>query len=226
MPLSPFVSSTRCCGRCGRHLLLLFWTWTTVLLLNGNTDLRPAGAVHGFLVVPASVATTARGRRGYSAATRPAAAELGRSKLHGSNNNNNNGDDDDEIAKLEAQLRKLKQDKNKKQQQQVNAASSLSPQQLERAMRTEMILSEQDLLSGGIVKNDNEKNGAASSSGGLTTIVGAVVALVVLLLFAQIPVGQDQLARYSPAAGPRNAAVLVDLGDLNPVSQQQQQQQK
>lgn len=79
-----------------------------------------------------------------------------------------------------------------------------------------MMLSERDLLSGGIVK-DAETN-SSDGSFNVLSIVAGIAGLVAILLFAQIPVGQDDLARYSPSAGPKNAATAtsIDLGDLNP----------
>lgn len=115
---------------------------------------------------------------------------------------------DDDIAKLEAQLQQLKEERKSQQLE-----APLSPELLERAQRTDMILSEQDLVSGGIVKNDED-----DSSFNIGSVVAGIVGLVVILLFSQIPVGQDDLARYSPSTGPKNAATAtsIDLGDLNP----------
>lgn len=115
---------------------------------------------------------------------------------------------DDEIAKLEAQLKQLKKEKESEEEQ-----PPLSSEFLERA---DMMLSERDLLSGGIVK-DAETN-SSDGSFNVLSIVAGIAGLVAILLFAQIPVGQDDLARYSPSAGPKNAATAtsIDLGDLNP----------
>jgi hypothetical protein len=193
-----------------------------LLLFYCTGSLVRQGVAHGFKAAAPLARSTPRYR-----------TVLSRSKLSARDNPNDNVNDDDEIAKLEAQLQKLRQDKRKQQQQQQSsAAPALSPAQMERVLRSDMILSEQDLLSSGIVQNANDKNNknndesatisssSNNNNGGLVgTVVTAAVVLAALLLFAQVPVGQDDLARYSPAAGLRNNnnnAASVDLGDMNP----------
>jgi len=73
-----------------------------------------------------------------------------------------------------------------------------------------MLLSEGDLIEGGILENDSNE-----LSGILPAALGAVVAVVFLLLFAQVPVGQEGYQKYSAPTGPTTVKT-IDLGDLNP----------
>jgi hypothetical protein len=122
---------------------------------------------------------------------------------------------DEEIAKLEAQLRQLREneeapDGSTKEDDKLSIAEfEAAKRRLEMVKGKDMLLTEHALLSGGLL--DNESKG-----GNLFGIVGAVVAVVFLLLFSQVPIGQENLARYS-ATGSSNVK-SIDLGDLNPDS--------
>jgi hypothetical protein len=126
------------------------------------------------------------------------------------------GTRDDEIAELEAQLRQLRES----EKDTTNASTSegdddkltvqefeVAKRRLEKMKGKDMLLTEQYLISGGLV--DKESQGS-----NLLGIVGAVVAIVFVLLFSQVPIGQEDLARYS-ATGSSNLK-SIDLGDLNP----------
>lgn len=129
------------------------------------------------------------------------------------------GSREEEIAKLEDQLRLLREGdsiveeertaKNDMEDQMALKEFDAARRRLETMKGKDMLLSEQELISGGIVDGSTNKN-----SHGILGIVGAVAALVGLLLFAQVPVGQDQLARYSATGSATIKS--IDLGDLNP----------
>jgi hypothetical protein len=136
------------------------------------------------------------------------------------------GTRDDEIAKLEDQLRQLREDGTDVGASAMSSRSEvftkddsedafslkefdMARRRLEKTKGKDMLLSEQQLISGGLMEDTS--NGRSS---GIIGIVGAVVALVGLLLFAQVPVGQDELARYSATGS--STIKSIDLGDLNP----------
>jgi hypothetical protein len=136
------------------------------------------------------------------------------------------GTRDDEIAKLEDQLRQLREDGTDVGASAMSSRSEvftkddsedafslkefdMARRRLEKTKGKDMLLSEQQLISGGLMEDTS--NGRSS---GILGIVGAVVALVGLLLFAQVPVGQDELARYSATGS--STIKSIDLGDLNP----------
>ena len=124
---------------------------------------------------------------------------------------------EEEIAKLEAQLRQLREDENLAETSSIETEDDtlsvkefeIARRRLEKMKGKDMLLTEQDLISGGLM--DAEGLGI---SGGVFGIVAAVVAVVFLLLFSQVPVGQENLARYSATGS--SIIKSIDLGDLNP----------
>jgi hypothetical protein len=145
---------------------------------------------------------------------------------------------EEEIAKLEAQIRQLKETNDataavedilEKDDNNNNAAVPiiLDPEdektlrefdaarrRLERVKGKDMLLTEQTLIRGGLL-NEQNANGSGSSSGGIVSAIAVVVAAVVgLYVFSQIPIGQDDLARYSATGS--STIRSIDLGDLNP----------
>ena len=115
---------------------------------------------------------------------------------------------DDEIAKLEEQLRKLKEEKEVEAET-ISYDSDIPVP--DEDVPLEMFLTEQWKVQ--------QKSSAVSSSagdgegGGLTTILYAVGAVALLLLFSQVPIGQEDLSKYSVGSSP--SVEQIDLGDLN-----------
>lgn len=126
------------------------------------------------------------------------------------------GTRDDEIAKLEAQLRQLRES----EKDTTNASTGegyddtltveefeVAKRRLEKMKGKDMLLTEQYLISGGLI--DKESQGS-----NVLGIVGVVVVIVFILVFSQVPVGQEDLARYSATGS--STLKSIDLGDLNP----------
>ena len=111
---------------------------------------------------------------------------------------------DDEIAQLEAKLRKLKQEKEKQEQ---SVSTITDPVEKLEEVPLDMFLTEQ------WKEKDASNSDGQSSGGGITTILYAVGAAVVIALFSQIPIGQEDLSKYSIGNSP--ASEQIDLGDLN-----------
>jgi hypothetical protein len=134
------------------------------------------------------------------------------------------GSREEEIAKLEDQLRQLREGaaiveeegsaKSDMEDQMTLKEFDAARRKLEKMKGKDMLLSEEELISGGIVDGSTNDN-----SSGLLGVVGVVAALAGLLLFAQIPVGQDELARYSATGS--STIKSIDLGDLNPDTNRQ-----
>lgn len=134
---------------------------------------------------------------------------------------------DEEIAKLEAQLRQLRESETSEsnEEESPTEATKLDPddvrtlqefaearRRLEKVKGKDMLLTEQELIKGGLM------DGSSSSSnifgGAVPAVAVAIAAFVGLIAFAQIPIGQDDLARYSATGS--STLKTIDLGDLNP----------
>ena len=122
---------------------------------------------------------------------------------------------DEEIAKLEEQLRKLKDEE-------ANAPSTTTTEEsmngeinaveqriLEKVQGKDMILSERELYDSNIVEDQSTEGGSI-----VQNILTAVAVAVVLGIFSQIPIGDEGLSKYSAQAGP-TVSRSIDLGDLN-----------
>mmetsp|Transcript_23836 Transcript_23836/g.56272 ORF Transcript_23836/g.56272 Transcript_23836/m.56272 type:complete len:188 (+) Transcript_23836:109-672(+) len=110
---------------------------------------------------------------------------------------------DEEIAKLEEQLKLLKeQQQSQDVSEEVSTGSAIEE---EEEVPIEMFLSE------GWREAEASKNGE-ESGGSLTAIIGAVVLAISLVAFSQIPVGQEDLSKYSVIKAPTEQ---IDLGDIN-----------
>jgi hypothetical protein len=107
---------------------------------------------------------------------------------------------EDEIAKLEEQLKRLKEEKETEK-----VAVSTSPEELEDTP-VQMFLTEQ-------WKEQEASADGDSSGGGLMNALFAVGAALVIVFFSQIPIGREDLSKYSVGSSP--ATELIDLGDLN-----------
>jgi hypothetical protein len=127
---------------------------------------------------------------------------------------------EEEILKLEEQLRQLKREEEENAKddtvvQEVNAAAEVE-RKLEKIKGKDMLLSEQELITGGIVDLNDNISQMPSGASIIPAAIGAVVALVLLISFAQVPVGQDGLAQYSATGSSTTAFKQIDLGDINP----------
>jgi len=109
-----------------------------------------------------------------------------------------------EIAKLEEQLRKLKEEKQTEGM--VVSTAPSTEDKLEDAP-LEMFLTEQWKVQE--ASADQQASGGSS----LMKIVYALGAILVIFLFSQIPIGQEDLSKYSVGSSP--VTEQIDLGDLN-----------
>lgn len=125
---------------------------------------------------------------------------------------------EEEIARLEEQLRKLREEEKVSStltdfpnlSEELSEEEKKIAQQLEMIKGKDMLLSERELIGDGIVENAESE----VSGGGIFKVVGAVVALILLIAFSQVPVGQESLSQYSATGS--SAVKTIDLGDMNP----------
>lgn len=111
---------------------------------------------------------------------------------------------EDEIAKLEEQLQKLKDDAATYIDQ-PSEEEQQAPSEPVEEVPIELFLSEQ--------WKEQEAAAASEEGGGsLTTIIAGVGLALFLALFSQVPVGQEDLSKYSAIKAPTEQ---IDLGDLN-----------
>lgn len=104
-----------------------------------------------------------------------------------------------EIAKLEEQLRQLKEEQATEER--ITAANNG-----EEAVE---VVPESMFLSEGWKEEDAVTSSEGSLFGNILKAVGVAVFLV---LFSQIPIGQEDLSKYSAIKAPTET---IDLGDLN-----------
>lgn len=120
---------------------------------------------------------------------------------------------EEEIAKLEEQLRKLKEDSTVVEEEE----AAVEPPKDDRVNQTgepamaagkgdEFFFTEGDLDQQGILDSEGR------DSNRLVTVGVAVAAVAFLAVFSQVPVGEENLQRYSSTAG---SSSRIDLGDLN-----------
>mmetsp|Transcript_3933 Transcript_3933/g.5176 ORF Transcript_3933/g.5176 Transcript_3933/m.5176 type:complete len:190 (+) Transcript_3933:73-642(+) len=129
---------------------------------------------------------------------------------------------DDEIARLEEQLRKLKEDQEEISAKGATTAvtetssdsfttSSSALQQEKLFVDRQVILSEKELSSLRDEEEEKEENSTATLP--LPAPLLAIAGLVFLIAFSQIPVGQEDLSKYSATGS--SSVKTIDLGDLN-----------
>jgi hypothetical protein len=130
---------------------------------------------------------------------------------------------EEEIAKLEQQLRELKQQQQGQDDPTVSTLNSdATPSQADKRKNVVndrgvreilpgkgMILSEQTLVESQLLDNSSDGMGL----GVIPAIAIGLVAVVGLFFFAQVPVGQEDYMRYSAAS--TTSSKTIDLGDLN-----------
>jgi hypothetical protein len=132
---------------------------------------------------------------------------------------------DEEIARLEAQLRQLRDSEDaaessnelddappaaivdpvKEQKTAVSKPLVLDPI-LDNVPGKKFILSEVEIV---------EQDSVSPMTGMMPSLAGAVLAVAFLAFFSQIPIGQDNLNRYSATGSAATAMKRIDLGDLN-----------
>jgi hypothetical protein len=131
---------------------------------------------------------------------------------------------DEEIARLQDQIRRIKEEQEREQAVALEAAETETPSrnydgrqlvdkrsnELERVRGKDMPFSEGDLISANIISNDDGEESSLMQR--LPAVLLAIGAFVLLIGFAQVPVGQEDLSRYSAAP----LTQTIDLGDLNP----------
>lgn len=128
---------------------------------------------------------------------------------------------DDEIARLEDEIRRLREE-GEQSSIESTASSSTGTQTAESLKDLEdkkrllaevkgkdMLLTEGALIQENLLEQDSSTNGL------LPAILGAIFAVAVLTFFSQVPIGQDDLSRYSAPTGP-TVSTKIDLGDINP----------
>lgn len=108
---------------------------------------------------------------------------------------------DDEIAELEEKLKRLKEEKVGE----AIVAETIGSEEDVGEVPLDMFLTEQ--------WKESEANKEASSGGGFTNVLYGIGAALVVVLFSQIPIGQEDLSKYSVGSTP--AVEQIDLGDLN-----------
>lgn len=120
---------------------------------------------------------------------------------------------EDEIAKLQEQIRRLQQAEDQPEDAASNDGQNESvyvdkrSNELERVRGKDSPFTEGDLIGANILEKDD-----SSGSVNLPLILLGLGAFLFLTVFSQVPVGQEDLSRYSAAPPAR----VIDLGDLNP----------
>ena len=131
---------------------------------------------------------------------------------------------DDEIARLEEQLRKLKEEQTEDEvststdevevpstETTASSFTTISPSQQDKIfVDRQVILSEKELLDANIMDEDS-----GLGAGDFIKLGFAALALVGLIAFSQVPVGQENLAKYSATGSSSIKGGQIDLGDLN-----------
>jgi hypothetical protein len=126
---------------------------------------------------------------------------------------------DEEIARLEEEIRKLREEAPDESMGEVEASEAAfaaaraiadKKRLLAQVRGKDMLLTEGALIQENILENES----SSSTFGLMPALLGAALAAGVIA-FSQVPVGQDSLSRYSVQAGP-TVSTKIDLGDINP----------
>lgn len=134
---------------------------------------------------------------------------------------------EEEIAKLEEQLKKLKEEEEQGQGQILEQSSMDESSSVTTTTTT--TTSSSDYVGRGPAKRPVEpmqemmteqwkasSSELASDEGNnlVVNILIGIAFIVILGIFSQIPIGQEDLSKYSAV---KNASTGIDLGDLNPL---------
>lgn len=110
---------------------------------------------------------------------------------------------EDEIRELEEKLQRLKEET--KDEESVVEQAGQDVKLNDEAIYTELLTEQWK-------ESDPEQKGESSIVQTAATVFATVGLVVVLALFSQVPVGQEDLSRYSAVQTP---SAQIDLGDLN-----------
>ena len=114
---------------------------------------------------------------------------------------------EDEIAQLEEKLRQLREAETQKPVLATPSNANINTPNRPDEPFVEMLTEswkEADAVEG-------SKDGASNGVGFLLPLVGGILATIVLLSFSQVPVGQEDYAKYAAV----KTSTEIDLGDLN-----------
>jgi hypothetical protein len=126
---------------------------------------------------------------------------------------------EDEIARLEEQLRRLKEeaDAEERMSKETTFVATTSPDDyVGRGPAKRPVQPMEEMLSETWKQGPRESSVTASQEGNgfpIPAILGAVALVVFLGFFSQVPVGQEDLSKYQAI----KASTQIDLGDINPV---------
>jgi hypothetical protein len=124
---------------------------------------------------------------------------------------------DEEIAKLEAQLRQLKDEEDTAATTDTTVTERkkvVERRILEKVKGKDMLLSERELVEERLFLAAENDASSSGDLGVIPTVVAALGLAIFLGFFAQLPVGQDTFSRYSAPSGP-TTSTSIDLGDMN-----------
>jgi hypothetical protein len=111
---------------------------------------------------------------------------------------------EDEIRELEEKLQRLKEETKDDEESVVEQAGQ------DVKLNDEAVYTE--LLTEQWKESDPEQKGESNIVQTAGTVLATVGLLVALALFSQVPLGQEDLSRYSAVKTP---STQIDLGDLN-----------
>jgi hypothetical protein len=110
---------------------------------------------------------------------------------------------EDEIRELEEKLQRLKEET--KDEESIVEQAGQDVKLNDEAIYTELLTEQWK-------ESDPEQKGESSIVQTTATVFATVGLVVVLALFSQVPVGQEDLSRFSAVQTP---SAQIDLGDLN-----------
>jgi len=174
--------------------------------------------------------TTRRNRKAQLTTTLSMSSENDSSN---SNSNSRSNSKEEEIAKLEEQLKQLRQEAEQESGTAVVASSSQKQQQQKATVETvasSSSIGDTDFVGRGPAKRPvqpqqemlseawkettttaDEKNDSGIG-GTIPSVVAGIAFLVLIGFFAQVPVGQEDLGKYQAV----KTNTQIDLGDINP----------
>jgi hypothetical protein len=127
---------------------------------------------------------------------------------------------DEEIARLEEEIRRLREEIPAESMSEEEEASESAFEVARAVAEKKRLLAEvrgkDMLLTEGTLIQENilASEASVTTFGLMPALLGAMLAAGVIA-FSQVPIGQDNLSRYSVQAGP-TVSTKIDLGDINP----------